>query len=122
MINPSELRIGNIYKPTDGNGDIAFVTVDDLRAWVSGAIYGKYIPLTEEWLAKAGFKKERVSSIGGQDMWAGLGAYSYKGEWLFRGDYRNLHLVSYFNSQYRYVHQVQNIFYMLYGKELTFTL
>lgn len=114
----SDLRIGNYY---DCNGQIEVVNPNTITdVWESERTWCKPIPLSEDWLIRFGFKKEKVSSYGGADMWQGMSAYSYNGEWLFRGSPKSgLKLVGYFNSDIRYVHQLQNIFLALTGKELT---
>lgn len=65
------------------------------------------IPLTEEWLLKFGFK-ERKNSI----------PYRY---------YKNRHSIELFSNYarmnysigFKYVHQLQNLYFALYGEELT---
>lgn len=77
------------------------------------------IPLTEEWLLKFGFVKQKGGGMGGQDQWAGMASWAIKGNWLFRGQASCLRLVGYFNAQVKYVHQLQNLYYALTGEELT---
>jgi hypothetical protein len=85
-------------------------------------VNAEYVPLTEDWLKRFGFNKEKVSGPGAADMWSGMPAYSYNGEWIFRGSANCLHLVGYFNTQIRFVHSLQNLYFALTGKELTLTL
>lgn len=138
MIEANDLRVGNLvrsnnplHRPNElgktlhileiKDEMIVGVAVEDMPCAFTFGQFLKYIdpiPLTEEWLDRMGFKKERVSGIGGQDQWAGMGAYSYEGEWLFRNHGNLLFLVGYFNAQFQFVHEVQNIFHSLYHKEL----
>lgn len=103
----AELRIGNYYQPTDGSAAYAPVTIDDLVAWSSGAVYGKLIPLTEDWLVKFGFENN-------------FGRY-YKREGvqinLASG---NVDLCESYFIPYKllYVHQLQNLYHALTGTEL----
>jgi len=82
-----EARVGfgtdRVFQFTEHVAKVVFTSYStglDLKMFINP------IPLTEEWLLKFGLKKEKVSSYGGADMWQGMGAYSYNGEWLFRGN------------------------------------
>lgn len=115
-----DLRVGNyVYS---GNILTQIDSIDNELTELINNGWFKPIPLTEDILLKCGFKKEKVSSYGGADMWQGMGAYSYNGEWIFSGDYRCLHLVGYFNTQINYLHQLQNLYFALTGEELTIKL
>lgn len=79
----------------------------------------KAIPLTKAWLKKFGIKEQKTSNFGGADMWSGLRAWSVNDrEWLFRGHPECLILVGYFNTQVKYVHQLQNLYFAITSKEL----
>ena len=112
MIQPQELRLGNILEQgvvtrlqemsariMSADGKYAFVHYEDLEP----------IPLTEEWLIKLGFHEV-------------LGVYAGYGREI------NLKLVdgywdAYFKGKYvsviKHVHQLQNLFYSITGHELT---
>ena len=60
MVNLKEMRLGNYYIPTDNSGAWATVTLSDLIAWNSGAIYGKPNEITEMTLERIGFKRNPV--------------------------------------------------------------
>ena len=122
----TELRIGNITFDADGNVQvidaIEILAIRQCEAASHPVEFVRPIPLTEDWLKRFGFNKEKVSGPGAADMWSGMPAYSYNGEWIFRGSANCLHLVGYFNTQIRFVHSLQNLHFALTGKELTLTL
>ncbi len=108
MVNPSEMRIGNYYLATDGSG-ICQVTIDDLIAWSKGAKYGENLTLTKDLFIKLGFKRH-------VDEWqkARYNVYkpvNYVG-YLFCEN--NLVL-----REIKYVHTLQNLYFILIGDELT---
>lgn len=116
-----ELRIGNLYEATDGSR-ISFATGKDLYAWDQGAIYGKPIPLTEEWLTKAGFKPwgtyDYLWKKGRNHACTIIQEEEFKGgkEWFELRGVKNGHVII------EYVHQLQNLYFPLTGEELKFEL
>lgn len=126
MIDPKELRIGNVVMY---GSDIAIiyrlgatycysnllienttgVTTDEIK-------YHSGIPLTEEWLLKMGFKKRQDPGI--------FGMYTKDECWdldKFEGGYYfKDHELNHINSAPMIcVHQMQNLFFALTGEELT---
>ena len=59
-MNAKDFRIGNYYFPTDGSGFYKEVTAHELVAWASGAVFGKPIPLTPEWIERFGFENHKL--------------------------------------------------------------
>ena len=79
------------------------------------------IPLTEEWLTKFGFEKDDVNTYIHYSLPSGTGIYFESGnDWNFNdanicGDYDEcIHV-----KLPQYVHQLQNLYFSLTGKELT---
>ena len=123
MIKANELRLENIilYKGdalpvymVDRAG-LSFSRINDVRVnkisgatLETGSIDFEPIPLTPEWLERLGFVNERRDTycIGAFEIWI-------QGKQLFY--YESLP-----NSpEIKYVHQLQNLFFALTGKELT---
>lgn len=109
-IKASELRIGNYY---NHNGEIRQVTPNTiLEVWESEREWCKPIPLTEEWLLKFGFEIQgkRISK-----------------DWFFLW-YDNDKIVFALAEMkeavgayliIKYVHQLQNLYFVLTNEELT---
>jgi hypothetical protein len=122
----SELRIGNYVRSNDVNMASYFtVTASFLKqnenemSW-----FIEEIPLTEEWLLKFdmeltdGFSSSRKLYLNNYENDISKITYSPK-EGLLRlsnGDTKGTMLIPHI----KYVHQLQNIYFALTGKELTF--
>lgn len=132
-MDSKELRIGNkilingkidtvtgIFHELGVKGDdIYFVQASNKLDYPIGQV--EPIPLDEEILLKCGFKKHKAGA-GGADMWQCINGWSYENsEWIFRGSAKCLHLVGYFNTQIIYLHELQNLFPFIIGKELKIT-
>jgi hypothetical protein len=115
MIQPQELRIGNILNYTTAENDILPTTIDwqDLK-WISEDQKGfnlvhHPIALTEEWLLKFGFHKK--------GLW-------YKKDdafiigWIDNKSQISVGVNRNYSITYRYVHQLQNLYFALTKKEL----
>jgi hypothetical protein len=108
----NELRIGNWY---DHNGEPRQVTPNTIEeVWVVERSWCKPITLKEEWFLNFGFEKV-MSWTYGIHIHGNLPLVCYLGEkgWSIGfksySDFPNLN----------YVHQLQNLYFALSGKELT---
>lgn len=108
MMDVKELRIGNsIY---NGIGDVITVYpyllyhYEDIQLENGNC---KPIPLTEQWLEKFGFEN-RGLTYSGNNFWD-IQKYSNTNDFYIQ-DIEVMHL--------KYVHQLQNLFHSLTGKEL----
>ena len=119
-----ELRIGNTLQRLDGS--VFNVTIHDLElihTWTAnGRLLPQGIPLTEDWLLKAEFKKEDNSWFSVlytaqiQDSVIKLSVNLKSGsvsiiDW-------DEGTPAYIGYSVKYVHQLQNIYFALTGKEL----
>lgn len=134
MISASELRIGNLvrykFRPNGAIGSA--IQLNDIEL---GYVEVEPFVITEEWLFKLGFKKDNVCFISANDK-SDI-SYEYEIEGLpFYGRFiLNLKSgVGYFEYHYcvgefnceeavtreiKHVHDLQNLFHALTGKELT---
>lgn len=104
----NELRIGNWVNNNEEDYQITSATIAQLERGDSTA---KPILLTEEWLVK--FGAEKVNQI---DWVLKIGSvvfcFRFYKEW-----YSSIGSI-YLSDRIQYVHQVQNLYYCLCGKEL----
>ena len=111
MIKANELRIGNCVKLN--NSYTTLVPRDFQRYCKSFGIFEEFEPieLSEEWLLKAGYKKQN-----------GYGYSNYKiyGTILKNDNGFEFH---YYGIIIRldFVHQLQNLFFSFYGEDLVFS-
>ena len=109
MVDMKELRIGN-YLMIDGTalpiGAGWFCLADRPHSIPEH----KAIPITPEWLERMGFVKNRIGDYGIGNTF--VFPYTNPGEWFvtFSPDKGG--------TAVRYVHQLQNIYYAMIGKEL----
>jgi hypothetical protein len=113
MIQPRELRIGNIVHATMA-GNVGGIVkkviengsdIDNARWWFG-------IPITEEWLLKLGFKKDRKGiklKNFGVFVFNSMGTSFYPA-----GDVKPLLKM----DNIKHVHQLQNLYYALWHEEL----
>ena len=118
----NELRIGNIVQL---DGEIGYVKsiyskyfqVDDARCCSMGySVKEKFepVPLTEEWLIKFGFEKSKQPNgtifYGNLSFGMRVTGHPYDDGFLLFGHESNVDI--------KYVHQLQNLYFALRGKEL----
>jgi len=126
-----ELRIGNFVKSGTMHtgigakkGYYVISAIGETVAWLNESNVGEYykniqsIPLTEQWMKKFGFKKRNeFCGCGINDnieVWK-LDGYGFikdiSDKWFLEGyDWNTKH--------FRYVHELQNLFFALSGEEL----
>lgn len=134
----SELRIGNFYNQFGNITEVDWSVLKDLKDAPIDQLWCKPIPLTEEWLQKFGFEKIKnnreffYSDVfkhenDAYNTWfcvyffnynaTGESAQYYKSYFETRHHGKIEYLDNYGN--FDYVHQLQNLFFALTGKELT---
>lgn len=117
----TEVRIGNYVYDTKGEiNKINLAAIEYLlREGSSGACQVKPIPLTEDKLKKCGFEK---LEFGNGFMFA----ISLGGGRVFLLKYNPLRTdcfyEHYYGTKVQYLHQLQNLYFVLTGEELTITL
>ena len=106
----NELRIGN-YVCDDIKDHKTFINAKDIYEIALNNNKHSYIPLTEEWLVKFGFEIEWI--ISHKEEYFNL---FQKGDVYFYSADAHHHT----SEEIKYVHQLQNLYFALTGKELTY--
>jgi hypothetical protein len=117
----SELRIGNIIDRGDYHCKVTSITEDGIMTEpinYEGERFveqiTKPIPLTEEWLVKFGFETNDWTDKG-KTVYVGY----VKEELMLQGTIKNLTLDGGgFDIKIKHLHQLQNLYFALTGKEL----
>ncbi|HUX57115.1 MAG TPA: hypothetical protein VMV77_09080 [Bacteroidales bacterium] len=136
----TELRIGNWCKIVkspfpEENGEYQIEAIT-IHYFESGKdLILEPIPLTEKWLLKSGFKKEKKkpSKHHGNyfSMWISDYKYSFayagfREDWGFYHSYtdaadeRDNNRFDFISCEIKYVHQLQNLYFALTGEELSY--
>jgi hypothetical protein len=103
----SELRIGNSIMQDE---DFVFVTYWRLKLIEDGVLIYKPIPLTEEWLLKFGYIKGKIYYT--EKEHGTISFYFNDSEEL------KCEVYDWTYDNIKYVHQLQNLYFALTGKEL----
>jgi len=110
MIKSNELRIGNSILQ---DGELVFVTPWRLGLIELDSVVYEPIPLTEEWLIKFGFFEKYKST---SNRW-NIGGFELHDCEDDDGQLQGVFLYD-FRLEVKYVHQLQNLYFALTGKEL----
>lgn len=121
----NELRIGNVIQLINGSNRMVLgVSMDNVTGLTDISTYpedksqidtkpSKYyqpIPITEEWLVKLGFtKQDEITFVLDDEL-----IQIYKGEF-----YYSLSITAKDSRFIGFVHQLQNIYFVMTGEELT---
>lgn len=121
-----DLRVGNFI--SDSGLKSTVLSIDELGCTTvnngdySSEVYKPFneykpIRLTKEWLLKFGF----IDTTGGWGGSSGIDYHYANGNFKIQtyDSDNNWHLKNNYDAKFNYVHQLQNIYYSLTGKELT---
>ena len=122
-MNTIELRIGNLVQYANDErvfvnliGKTLEITAADILSIYNDNIQVEPILLTEEWLIKFGFKRVQEDKYGchyeNQECWVYLSHGGFDVEVITDDERFNL------LRTYKYVHQLQNLYFAITGKEL----
>ena len=110
----SELRIGNFVKYLTLNGN-SEILANGIYLFELGELELHEIPLTEEWVLKFG----GIHETGGMYFFGNVGILHYRREnefSLMNYNYKKGKIY----TTIKYVHQLQNLYFALTGKELEY--
>ena len=110
----SELRIGNFVKYLTLNGN-SEILANGIYLFELGELELHEIPLTEEWVLKFG----GIHETGGMYFFGNVGILHYRREnefSLMNYNYKKGQIY----TTIKYVHQLQNLYFALTGKELEY--
>jgi hypothetical protein len=115
MIQASDLRIGNWY---DHNGEYKQASHNTIyEVWESEREWCKGIPLTPEVLEKCGFHKHNNAWV--QEDFTENNSKFYFSIWSVDNEEFNYNSAE-FPIELKYLHQLQNLIYVIKGEELTY--
>lgn len=110
MIKANELRIGNYYDQFGYIEQVNGTIISQLEKAPESQIWCKPIPITEEWLKRFGFTDN------GYTFDLGELSFSYASKIVETGYRSGWSCEKY--DHIKYVHQLQNLYYILCGEEL----
>ena len=111
-MKPEELRIGNWYQ---SKGYESQVEPDNYMNWEVNGCWAEGVPLTSEWLEKFGFR-DNYECDDGVFGWI-LKGFIYINEGQIRYEFHG-HMLLNREAEIKHVHQLQNLYFALTGKEL----
>lgn len=117
-----DLRIGNLIKWVDDETQVIPITAIRLINFSVGMEDIEPIPLTEKWLNVFGFKKKVLSDDSEYYYTLELNDNKYCDLAIISGDKNGFIEVTLFPYEewfmYKYVHELQNLFFAITGTEL----
>lgn len=108
----NELRIGNYLKESNLI-DFIKINITDIECIQRGDINYQSIPLTEDWLLRFGFIKNKFDEFFEIEN-CQIEIYLFDNESKY-----TVCVDSVVNKNIKYVHQLQNLYFALTGEELT---
>jgi len=129
MIQSKELRIGNVVLDKDNN-IFTIAGISEGSVFKEGDYIGtpiewiKPVLITEEWLLKLGFEKEKYSSLSINFFRLKVLSHGtisfYPKEKGFNIELGTTSGYNFGTTKIEYVHQLQNLYFALTNEELTF--
>jgi hypothetical protein len=114
-LDSHEIRLGNSYKIELGDGTykIGIINLEDIENLLDDEIDDFYqaLEISEEWLISVGFKKcgltgdSKCYSLNDIDIWIYSSDYITFGKW-----------------ELKYAHQLENLYFVMTGEELKYTI
>ena len=114
----TELRIGNYYNQFENTEKVSWSTLKTLEESTTEQLWCKPIPLTEEWLLKFGLQSNKWFCENSFCIVEDKTEDTHYG-WSMKVQNASRTKEIEF-SYFKYVHQLQNLYFALTGEELTF--
>jgi len=120
----AELRLGNLFIEENSNKIIEVIGLEKNRVVFSGMFLDKWqakpMPLTGDWLVKFGFKFNGFVKILGDKVCKTYKIKDFDLQIIDCGYYYKAKLECAEILNFKYVHQLQNLFFVLTGKEINY--
>jgi hypothetical protein len=114
----NELRIGNYYNEFENIEKVSWVTLKKLEESLSVIFWCKPIPLNEEWLLKFGLQPNKWFCENSFCIVEDKTGDTHYGWSMKVQNASNTKEIEF--GYFKYVHQLQNLYYAITGEELTF--
>jgi len=111
----SEFRIGNYYNQFGNIEKVSWATLKVLEKRTNEQLWCEPIPLSEEWLLKFGFEMEYSQLTNIYKYFLVNTPFGYS-----QGQFNVFTQTGCFSVEIKYVHQLQNLYFALTNKELTY--
>jgi len=117
----SDLRTGNYFSQFGNLHQVNGNIISELEKAPESQMWCKPIPLTDDWFEKLGFTfKTEELGVRFYEIQVGLDflCFSKEGHWNINSGKSYWYMDRNFKSP-KYVHELQNLYYVLTGKDLT---